>query len=57
MNEALEIIKGKNLLDKLQEWIHTRRFCRVGIPNTDYGWLSLLVGLQRVEHSYYLKKA
>lgn len=54
MNEALETIKGKNLLDKLQEWIETRRFCKVEIPNTSYGWISIIVSLQRIEDSYHL---
>ena len=54
MEESLEIVEGKRLLEMLHGWIDARRVCKVEIPNTRYGWITLLLGIQEVDQTYYL---
>ncbi len=47
MGLPAEIIKGEGLTRMLREWIHSRRVCKMEIPDTEYGWFTLLLGMGR----------
>jgi c-di-GMP-binding flagellar brake protein YcgR len=46
MDEPTEIISGQKLIEMLHEWINSRRICKMEIPDTNYGWFTLLSGLE-----------
>jgi c-di-GMP-binding flagellar brake protein YcgR len=53
-DQPTEIIDGEKLVEMLQGWIHSRRICKMEIPDTHYGWFTLLSGLQKGPDSQYL---
>lgn len=53
-DQSIETITGDNLIKMLQEWIHSRRLCKMEIPHTNYGWITLLLALQQYGDSVYL---
>ncbi len=46
MDQSLEQIDGDRRIDKLKEWIDTRRLCRLLIPETDHAWITILLGIE-----------
>ena len=54
MDEPIEMISGQKLIETLYEWIDSRRICKMEIPDTGYGWFTLLSGLQIQPGSQYL---
>lgn len=54
MEESIEIVEGKRLIGMLHGLIDSHRICKMEIPNTSYQWITLLLGLQELDHSYYL---
>jgi len=53
-DQPTEIIDGEKLVEMLKGWIHSRRICKMEIPDTSYGWFTLLSGLQKGPDSQYL---
>lgn len=49
-----EIIYGEKLLEMLKVLSESRRFCKMEIPHTNYGWITLVLGLQPVGRLNYL---
>jgi c-di-GMP-binding flagellar brake protein YcgR len=49
-----EIIYGEKLLEMLKVLSESRRFCKMEIPHTNYGWITLVLGLQPVGSLNYL---
>jgi c-di-GMP-binding flagellar brake protein YcgR len=45
MGSPAEIIKGEGLTKMLREWIRSKRVCKMEIPDTEYGWFTLLLGM------------
>jgi len=41
-----EIIVGDKVLETLREWINTRQICRLKIPNTPHGGITVLLGFR-----------
>ena len=54
MDQPSEMISGQKLIETLHEWIDSRRICKMEIPETSYGWFTLLSGLQDQAGSQYL---
>jgi c-di-GMP-binding flagellar brake protein YcgR len=54
MDQPTEIISGQELIEMLNEWIGSRRICKMEIPDTSYGWFTLLSGLQVQPGRQYL---
>jgi c-di-GMP-binding flagellar brake protein YcgR len=54
MEEHAEIISGSKVIGYLDSLIKTRRVCKMEIPNTEYGWITLLLGIRQLNHSHYL---
>ena len=54
MDQPIEIITGQKLIEMLHLWIDSRRICKMEIPDTDYGWFTLLSDLQMQPGSQYL---
>jgi hypothetical protein len=54
MDPSVENVEGQRLIEMLQGLIGSRKMCRMEIPHTDYGWITLLLGLQRGPGSGYL---
>ncbi len=52
--DPVEIVEGRRLIETLQGLIDSRKMCRMEIPHTDYGWITLLLGLERGSGSGYL---
>ncbi len=42
-----EIIVGEKVLEILREWIDTRQICRLKIPNTSHGGITVLLGFRK----------
>ena len=49
-----ENITGPNLIGMLQAWIDSRRMGKMEILHTPFGWITILLGIQREEDSEYL---
>jgi len=45
MEESAEKIDGQKMLAMFQEWIDSRKLCKLVIPNTEHGWITLLLGI------------
>jgi len=45
MDESSERIDGDRMMEMLQGWIGSRRVCKMAIPETDYAWITILLGL------------
>jgi c-di-GMP-binding flagellar brake protein YcgR len=54
MDQPTEIISGQKLIEMLYEWIDSRRICKMEIPDTSYGWFTLLSGIQEESGAQYL---
>ena len=54
MEQPAEMIDGKRLIDTLWALIDSRRLCKMVIPNTPYGLITLLLGFQKQGNSQYL---
>jgi c-di-GMP-binding flagellar brake protein YcgR len=54
MDQPTETISGQKLIEMLYEWIDSRRIFKMEIPDTNYGWFTLLSGLQMQPGSQYL---
>lgn len=54
MDPLGEIIVGDKLTELLHEWIDSRQVCKMDIPQTNYGWFTLLLGIQKEDDSEYL---
>ncbi len=54
MDPSFEIVEGQGLVEMLRSLIDSRKICRMEIPRTAYGWITLLLGLQAGPPSGYL---
>jgi len=54
MNEPSEIIKDDSLTQMLRDWIESKRVCRMEIPDTGYGWFTVLSGFEREKDTDFL---
>ena len=54
MDQTAEIVDGNRLIGTLHGVIESRRVCKMEIPNTKFGWITLILGIQSVGHSHYL---
>ncbi len=54
MDLTPEQIHGDRMIEKIREWIETRRLCRMAIPETDHAWITLILGMEVVNLSYSL---
>ncbi len=54
MNQNVEILDGHRLIGTLRGVIESRRVCRMEIPNTEFSWITLILGIQSLKDSYYL---
>ena len=54
MDPPIEIVEGRRLIEMLHGLVDSRKMCRMEIPHTDYGWITLLLGLQRGPGPGYL---
>lgn len=54
MNQPPEIINGQKLIETLKVLSEGRCLCKMEIPHTRYGWITLILGLQPAGNSYYL---
>lgn len=54
MDESSERIDGDRMMEMLQGWIDSRRLCKMGIPDTDYVWITVIVGIEKAGLFQYL---
>jgi c-di-GMP-binding flagellar brake protein YcgR len=54
MTLPAEIIKGEELKRMLGEWIRSKRVCKLEIPETEYGWFTLLLRMAKGKKSDFL---
>lgn len=54
MDQSAEIITGPQVVETLRLLIDSRRICKLEIPNTDYGWMTLLLAIEKTGGSHYL---
>jgi c-di-GMP-binding flagellar brake protein YcgR len=55
MDQSAEIISGPKVIETLRVLIDSRRICRLDIPNTDYGWMTLLLAIEKTGGSQYVR--
>lgn len=46
MDESPERIDGDRMMEMLQGWIDSRRLCKMAIPDTDYAWITVILGIE-----------
>jgi c-di-GMP-binding flagellar brake protein YcgR len=54
MDPLIEIVEGQRLIEMLHGLIDSRKMCRMEIPHTNHGWITLLLGIDRGPGSDYL---
>lgn len=54
MDQEPERIDSHRMLEMLQEWIHSRRLCKMDIPRTPYVWITMILGIERGETTPFL---
>jgi c-di-GMP-binding flagellar brake protein YcgR len=54
MDQSAEIISGPRVAETLRVLIESRRICKLEIPDTDYGWMTLLLRIEKAGESQYL---
>ncbi|MDI6762188.1 MAG: PilZ domain-containing protein [Thermodesulfobacteriota bacterium] len=46
MDESSERIDGDRMMEMLKGWIDSRRLCKMAIPDTDYAWITVILGIE-----------
>ncbi|MBM4340025.1 MAG: PilZ domain-containing protein [Deltaproteobacteria bacterium] len=46
MDQSSEPIDGNRMLEMIQGWIDSRKLCKMAIPNTDYAWITMILGIE-----------
>jgi len=54
MDEAAEILDGQRLLGTIEGVIEARRVCRMEIPNTEFAWITIILGMESIGDSHFL---
>lgn len=54
MDQSPERIDGGSMIQMLQGWIDSRRLCKMGIPDTDQAWITVILGMGQEELFQYL---
>lgn len=47
MDESSERIDGDRMIEMLQGWIDSQRLCKMAIPDTDYAWITVILGIEK----------
>lgn len=46
MDQSAERIDGDRMIVMLQDWIDSRRLCKMTLPETDYAWITMILGIE-----------
>jgi len=54
MDESSERIDGERMMEMLKGWIDSRRLCKMAIPDSDYAWITVILGIEKAGSSSFL---